>query len=387
MDKSHEKLVKGPLALYEQMRLKIVELIKERNIQPHEPVPSEGELADLFGVSRRTGKEALKLLAEQGVVYRLPRRGTFLSEAGLGGQASGHNRPKRKPTIAMIVPELNEYIGQVVGACLNAALSSGYELVLRISGGDIHAEEEALKEVASARGSAGIILFPGDRRVCGDQVMRLHLEGFPIVIVDRTFRETNVPSVYHDHYQGAYDMTRYLLERGHERIGFVSEAVFGVMSREDRYQGYVQALMEQGISIYTKSIYTECTWSPEEGHNRKLMEDLKVYLNDNAEMTAIVCSNDLVAAQVLYATTNLGIIVPDRLSVVGFTDLSIARMIETPLTTVRKPTQPLGEHAVELLMERILDPGAAPRFVKLATQIMERSSVMDLRTVNAVSGT
>jgi DNA-binding LacI/PurR family transcriptional regulator len=216
--------------------------------------------------------------------------------------------------------------------------------------------------------------------------MRRHLEGFPIVIVDRTFRETTVPSVYHDHYQGAYDMTRYLLDRGHERIGFVSEAVFGVMSREDRYQGYVQSLMEQGISISKKAIYTECTWSPEEGHNRKLMEDLKEYLNENAEMTAIVCSNDLVAAQVLYATTNLGIVVPDRLSVVGFTDLSIARMIETPLTTVRKPTQPLGEHAVELLMERIIDPSATPRFVKLATQIIERGSVQDLRTIDAASG-
>jgi DNA-binding LacI/PurR family transcriptional regulator len=376
-----EKLVKGPLVLYEQMRLKIVEMIRERNLQPHDPVPSEGELAELFGVSRRTSKQALELLAKQGVVYRLPRRGTFLanSSALLDRQekpgAGGLPHPK---TIAIIVPELNEYIGQVVQACLSATLSKGYDLTLRVSGGDMEQEEEILKDITAGNRVSGIILFPGNRRMCGDQAMRLHLEGFPIVIVDRTFRETTIPSVYHDHYQGAYDMTHYLLDKGHRQIGFVSEGVFGVMSREDRYQGYVQALMEQGIPIAMKSIYTECAWSPEEGHNRKLMDDLKKYLVDNPDMTAVFCSNDLVAAQLLYAMTNLGIPVPDQLSVVGFTDLSIARMIETPLTTVRKPTQPLGESAVQLLLERIDNPEVKSRFIKLETLIIERSSVKQL---------
>ena len=63
--KQREQLQKGPVALYEQMRVRIIELIKERKLIPHDPAPSEGELAELFGVSRRTSKQALQILADQ----------------------------------------------------------------------------------------------------------------------------------------------------------------------------------------------------------------------------------------------------------------------------------------------------------------------------------
>jgi len=63
--------------LYLQIAEKVMKIIESRNLQPHDPVPSEAELARLFGVSRMTSKLALKLLEERGMVYRLPRRVNF----------------------------------------------------------------------------------------------------------------------------------------------------------------------------------------------------------------------------------------------------------------------------------------------------------------------
>lgn len=87
---------KKPNLLYLQIADKVIEIIRSRRLQPHDPVPSEGELAKLFGVSRMTSKLALEQLAEQGLVYRLPRRGTFLSGNQDGVLESGLLSADRK---------------------------------------------------------------------------------------------------------------------------------------------------------------------------------------------------------------------------------------------------------------------------------------------------
>jgi|GEM_PF-440347 len=251
-----EKLVKGPVVLYEQMRAKIVELIRERNLQPHDPIPSEAELAAMYGVSTRTSKEALAALAREGVVYRMPRRGTFLAEQ------PGRPQSRGLIPLVLIVPDMDEYAGAIVQAAVTAAQGMGAEILLRVSGGDLREEEELLKRAALE--AKGIILFPGDRRTCPDELLRLHLAQFPIVIVDRAYREINIPSVYHDHYRGGYELTSYLIAAGHRQIGFITADIEGVMSREDRYYGYMQALLDNRLP-FTSSMVLSLPGAGREG--------------------------------------------------------------------------------------------------------------------------
>lgn len=144
-----ERLVKGPLVLYEQMRRKVLELIEERGIKPHNPVPSEGELVEMFGVSRRTSKQALELLAKEGIVYRMPRRGTFLADPNQLPDGSGTRQPVMKQ-VAIVVPELDEFVGQVVSSAIRHAQERQMELLLRITRGSHEQEEEAVKELAAS---------------------------------------------------------------------------------------------------------------------------------------------------------------------------------------------------------------------------------------------
>lgn len=353
-----EKLVKGPVVLYEQMRLKILELINQRNLKAHDPIPSETELAKLFGVSTRTSKEALIALAKEGIVYRMPRRGTFLAET---------NASKKRISLGIIVPEMDEYSGKLIEAAVQYAAANGAEALLRISGGILQTEESLLQELVH-QGVNGIILFPGNRKSCGNEVLRLHLDNYPIVIVDRTYREINIPSVYHDHYQGGYDMTAYLLGQGHRRIGFVTEDIEGVMSREDRYYGYVQALMDHGIPVPRDLVYT----------HKAGQSGLAEFLSGHSEMTAVFCANDYLAGETEKACIQSGVKVPEQLSVTGFTDSPIASLLPVPLTTVRKPGVELGEAAARLLLERIRHSGTIPPSVKLPTELVIRESVRDM---------
>ncbi|MBO7746460.1 GntR family transcriptional regulator [Paenibacillus sp. MWE-103] len=359
-----ERLVKGPYALYEQMRRKIVELIEERGLRPHDPVPSEGELADMFGVSRRTSKEALLALAKEGIVYRMPRRGTFLAEYGEGRAAPA--RPAGR-IVAMVVPAIDDFVGQIITAALPAAQALGCELIFRVAGDDHDKEEALLRELSEDRGIGGIILFPGDRRAFGRQVLRLHLAQYPLVIIDRAFREIDIPSVCHDHYGGAYELAKYLIEAGHRAIGFVSEQMAGVMSREERYQGYLQAHLDAGLPVNRSLIYSDYA-------NRE--EDLEAFMRGASAMTAAFCSNDYVALAVMQTARRLGIDVPRQLSVAGFTDSRMNGLLPVPLTSVRKPAGELGRACIDLLL-RIMDapPGTAVPSVKLPTRLIVRESV------------
>jgi len=126
--------------LYLQIADKVLEIIESRGLKAHDPVPSEGELAKLFGVSRMTSKLALEQLVERGIVYRLPRRGTFLSGTRQEDRARTTEIPAQPPAdkkenkmIALIVPHMTDYTSRIISAVEHEVRKHGYDLILRIS--------------------------------------------------------------------------------------------------------------------------------------------------------------------------------------------------------------------------------------------------------------
>ncbi|NRF94568.1 GntR family transcriptional regulator [Paenibacillus frigoriresistens] len=230
MKNAHES--KKTSLLYLQIADKAIGIIQSRRLQPHDPVPSEGELAKLFGVSRMTSKLALERLVEQGLVYRLPRRGTFLSGPRDGEPYNGvlpleskalPVEEKQSKQIALIVPHLSDYTSKIIAAAEIEVRKYNCDLILKISK-DKDDEDRCLQRLVEG-GIDGIVLFPQGRKTCSDQVLRLKLQQFPIVIIDRIFREVQIDCVYHDHYKGSYQMTQYLIEKGHREIGYTSNSI------------------------------------------------------------------------------------------------------------------------------------------------------------------
>lgn len=179
--------------------------------------------------------------------------------------------------------------------------------------------------------------------------------------------------------KAAYDMTSYLIGLGHTQIGYVSESIGGIVSREERYQGYVQAMLEHGMPVLADRVFadviTESEAADAEGYRIKVevLERLKDFLR-GAGVTAVFCANDHVAVAVLNLASRMGIDVPGQLSIVGFTDLPIASQVHIPLTTVRKSAAELGKHAIDLLLRRMEAPQSEPEQVKLAAEIVVRNS-------------
>lgn len=368
--------------LYLQVANKVLEIIEDRKLRPHDPVPSEGELAKLFGVSRMTSKLALDQLVLKGLVYRLARRGTFLADGknivihttqpNELQQGSYPNECSKQ--IALIVPHMSDYTSRIIAAVENELRTRDFELVLKISKNQDD-EDECLKSLVD-RGIAGIILFPIGSHTCSDQVLRLKIEKIPNVIIDRIFYEIPIDCVYHDHYRGSYDMANYLIAKGHRDIGYTTNAFDSVTSRKERYQGYIQALLDNGISVKSEYIH----FRKERCDPNRLNEydhEQAEFILQHPEMSAIMCSDDQVAITTLFSALHLGISIPETLSIVGFSDTSLASLTPIPLTTVRQDTERLAYSAVDLLMKRVNKSKEQHMTIKINTNIIERKSVAE----------
>ncbi|WP_248925992.1 substrate-binding domain-containing protein [Paenibacillus hamazuiensis] len=369
--------------LYMQIAEKVKEEIRIRNLAPHDPVPSEGELAQMFGVSRMTSKLALEALTKQGIVYRLPRRGTFLAgdyakqdHESIHSLANEKQAKPKKKRIALVVPNLDDYISRIIQSTEAAAREHHYHLLVRITK-DKEDESSSLQELYEDH-MDGIILYPRGRKTCSEMVMKLRLLGYPLVIIDRIFREVEIDCVYHDHFQGAYRLTEYLIAMGHKEIGFISMPFDGVTSREDRYKGFLQAMLDHKLPLNSYNFFLNCS---------EMMNDLNAanpqledFIQGNAALTAIMCMDDYLAASCLSTAIHMKKKVPDQLSIAGFSDILLASLLPVPLTTVRQPTGPLGQAAVELLDKRLTAPEGKAVTVKVDTLLIKRDTVKRLHS-------
>nr|WP_223260697.1 substrate-binding domain-containing protein [Paenibacillus ihbetae] len=217
--------------------------------------------------------------------------------------------------------------------------------------------------------------IPQGRKTCSDQVLRLKLQKLPLVIIDRIFHEVEIDCVYHDHYMGSYQMTKYLIGKGHREIGYTSNAIDHITSREERYQGYIQALLDHKIPVKYQNIhFRSVACNTSRIHERD--PEQEQFIQNNPHMTAIMCGDDHVAISTIYTALHMDIPVPDKLSIVGFSDIQLAAYIPIPLTTVRQDTERLARSAVDLLMKRVGSSNENPITIKIQTSIVERKSVL-----------
>ncbi len=375
-DEKKSKRGNIPDTLYNRVRNEILKLIIERQIGTNELLPSEGEIAEKCGVSKMTSKLALNSLAEEHIIYRIPRRGSFLSadvdlnkirsmvdlSIGTGSSSVKTNY------LALVIPKLDSYCGNIVKEIIKKAEAYNYHVIVKYSDGVSDKEEQILAEVSKISEIKGVILFPSDNNTCGIELLNYKVRNYPVVIVDRVFKEIEFDSICHDHYQGAKDAVRYLIEKGHSKIGFISKEITNVTSREERYRGYMAGMMEANKRIRNESVQTR--------DEMVFIESLKEYLMNNEGLTAVFCSDDYIAVYLYYAAQEIGKRIPQDLSIIGFTDNEILSYIPLKMTTVKQPVEELGDLAVEVLMDKISNSNAPSRTIRVKTEIIERDSVL-----------
>jgi LacI family transcriptional regulator len=176
-----------------------------------------------------------------------------------------------------------------------------------------------------------------------------------------------VPVVSATHWAGARAATEHLLELGHRRIAII-EGRKGWVATQERANGYQAALAGAGV-LPSPELVDRGNFEIADGYEaaRRLLA-----LADPP--TAIFASNDNMAIGALRAAAELGVAVPERLSIVGFDDSELSRVVTPALTTVRQPLEEMGRMAVSLLTRLIDGQRVETLRIELATRLVVRSS-------------
>ena len=188
----------------------------------------------------------------------------------------------------------------------------------------------------------------------------------PIIAVDPHHINPSYPSVQGTNYQGAVEMMTYLLGLGHRRIAFIcGRPEIGSAGR--RLQGYIDTLKNFGVNV-DEQLIAPGDFTTETGHKRALK-----LLRLDKPPSAIFAANDQSALGVYQAAEELGLSVPDDLSIVGFDNISEAQYVG--LTTMDQSLSEMGFVATQMLLKLVNNEPVEAQTFKMPTKLVERHSV------------
>ncbi|MEW2315124.1 LacI family DNA-binding transcriptional regulator [Streptomyces bauhiniae] len=273
----------------------------------------------------------------------------------------------RSPLIDLVFHELESaWAMEVIRGVENVARDAGLSVVLSESAGRLTPGRTWADQVAGRRPHGVILVLSG---LDAAQQALLTSRSVPFVVMDPAGDPgTDVPSVGATNWQGGLAATRHLIDLGHTRIGAIG-GPSRMMCARARLDGYRAALETAGLPA-DPALIREGDFHHESGHRLGL--DL---LGRPDRPTAVFAGNDLQALGLYEAARELGLRVPEDVSVVGFDDLPVARWVGPPLTTVRQPLTEMAEAAARLVLE--LGRGERERTatrLELATSLVVRSS-------------
>jgi DNA-binding LacI/PurR family transcriptional regulator len=177
------------------------------------------------------------------------------------------------------------------------------------------------------------------RQRCIDALVK---SSHPFVLIEEPVRGLACASVRANNREGAEGAIEHLVSRGHKRIGFLAAAL-DWPAVEERQAGYLAALKRHGLPARTIEVDTE--------DFETSRSTLEAALRKMPGLSAVVCSNDVVAVGALQAAKIMGRKVPDDFAIVGFDDFDFSRYVDPPLTTVALPAYDMGRQAAELLLD------------------------------------
>lgn len=272
------------------------------------------------------------------------------------------------PLLELVFHELESaWAMEVIRGVENVVREEGLSVVLSESSGRLSLGQSWMDGVLARRPMGVVLVLSGLDRAQQEQ---LASRDIPFVVMDPAGDPgQDVPAVGATNWHGGLAATRHLLELGHRRIGVISGPARMMCSRA-RTDGYRAALETAGIA-YDPGLVREGDFHHEAGHVAGL-ELLR--LPDRP--TAVFTGNDLQALGLYEAAREIGLRIPEDLSVVGFDDLPLARWVGPPLTTVRQPLTEMAEVATRMVLDLARGRKPSTLRVDLATSLVERSSTM-----------
>lgn len=276
-------------------------------------------------------------------------------------------RLKKTHSIGLIIPDMsNCFFSEIAKNIEKKCYDAGYMVMVCNTDEDQEKEIEFINDLVN-RGIDGLIIAPVQD--CDSHIRALVDIKFPFVLIDRYFDDFETNAVIVNNEEAAYDATSYLIRQGHKTIGFIGGRKNSYTIAK-RLEGYKKAVADHSLNL-DDSYVSGNGYTIQAG-----FEATKKLLEMPNRPTAIFISGTKITAGVISAIKESGLVIPDDISLIGFTDTEFAPYLSPPLTTVSHPLNNIGDMAFDILASRI-DSNEDIPFVKkvLQTKFIQRNSV------------
>jgi GntR family transcriptional regulator, arabinose operon transcriptional repressor len=329
--------------LSEQVFLKVHRDIETGIFKPGQKLPPERELETQYKVSRITINRALTKLKALGMIDRRQGAGTFVST-----DRTGQSDRSARTLVRFISPG-GERKGEVY---VRMGVMEGILEVLEKDGIDVtvgffYSGEDYLLQLAKfdRPDSFGMVVWytPGPE---GDALLlKMKEMKYPFVLVDHYKPDMESNHVVTDNIDGARQMVDYLAGKGHRRIVYVTPDQ-NYTSLQDRQAGFIKAMLSHQFPVTNSSV---CQVARDD--QESIRQTVRSVMNRSDAPTAIFAGTDQLAFSIYTVLKEMGLRVPDDISLAGYDNVDDGSYLEVPLTTVAQDFYKMGQLAGTLLKE------------------------------------
>ena len=255
---------------------------------------------------------------------------------------------RRSNMLGLLISDItNVFYAEMAHYVQLNALEAGYCVIFVCDKGDPQLTKKYMDYLLS-RNVDGIIA--GSVRLKDNNMHKLFKNNFPVVLLNRRTLKDDLPSVMVDHIEGAYLLTKHLLNIGHRKIVYVCGPE-NLSPSVDRLEGYKKALLEYKINLNQKLIFHIPSFQRESGY--AIVDKI---INQQSLPDAVFAVNDMVALGIIDGLADHGLSVPNDIAVAGFDNIVFGSMREIKLTTVSQRIEEAAEEAIKLIVELIEKP-------------------------------
>lgn len=271
----------------------------------------------------------------------------------------------RTEAIGLVVPEIREpFFAELASAVEDEADRHGYTIFISSTRSDRDRELASLDRLRDHHVDGLIMLTntADDGTLARAMAKRRNL-----VLLDEDIPGVTVPKVFVENEAGGYRATRYLIDAGHQRIGYLGGPT-GLMSSRERYDGFMRAMAGASLEVAPALVHRG-SFSPDFARDATLE-----MVRGAAPPTAIFASSDYLAIGALTGLRQAGIDVPREMSFISFDDTPLGAMLTPALTAIRQPIEALGRHGFQALYA-LMTRKPAMKLTRLPVELIERDSV------------
>ena len=255
-------------------------------------------------------------------------------------------RTGKSKTIGLIVEDIGNYFfGNIAKIVEIEAHKNGYNVFFSSTENDNNTAKALINKMKTSSVDGFIITATQGLK---DEIEKLKKESIPFVLIDRLIPEVESNYVILDNYQGAFDLTKHLLEMRYRSIGFVT--ISSEMSMMiDREKGFIDALSQIGKNKDSKSILKVSFDDTDEN----IIKSVQDFLQKNPKLDALFFATNYLGVLGIEALQRSNLLIPSDMAVVSFDDNDLFRLLTPSITVAAQPINEIATKSISLLLKII----------------------------------